>query len=138
MAQENATLARVVAASWCRAAAVGLLAASPALADQPAGGDTGAAIALEVEHAVTRILSIDGDPAFGEYLAGECVTCHQQSGEGASIPPIRGLPADYTVQALVEYKLGARDNNVMKLMAARLGDEEIAALAAYFASFDVD
>ena len=106
------------------------LAASPALADQPSTNDPEAVLALDVEHAVTRILSIEGDVAYGEYLAGECVTCHQQSGEGGNIPPIRGLPADYTVLALVEYKLGARDNSVMKLMTARLADEEIAAPAA--------
>lgn len=138
MALKHETLAGFAASLLRGAAVAGLVSATPALADQPADAESDAVIALEVEHAVTRILSIDGDPAFGEYLGGECVTCHQQSGEGSSIPPIRGLPADYTVQALVEYKLGARDNNVMKLMTARLGDEEIAALAAYFAGFDVD
>lgn len=95
-----------------------------------------AALMLEVEHVTTRILSLNGDAAYGEYLGAECVTCHQQSGGGNGIPPIRGLPVDYTVPALVEYKLGLRDNNVMRLMTARLGDEEIAALAAYFADDD--
>lgn len=95
-----------------------------------------AALALEVEHVVTRILAIDGDPAYGEYLGGECVTCHQASGASNGIPSIRGLPVDYTVQAMVEYKLGARDNPVMKLMTARLSDEEIAALAVYIADME--
>lgn len=94
---------------------------------------SGGALALEAEHTVTRILSLEGDPAYGEYLGGECVTCHRQSGGSSGIPPIRGLPADYTVQALVEYKLGIRENDVMKLMTARLADDEIASLAAYFA-----
>lgn len=94
---------------------------------------SGAALALEAEHTVTRILSLEGDPAYGEYLGGECVTCHRQAGGSSGIPPIRGLPADYTVQALVEYKLGIRENDVMKLMTARLADDEIASLAAHFA-----
>jgi cytochrome c553 len=92
-----------------------------------------AAILLEAEHQVTRILSVTGDPAFGAYLAGECATCHQSSGDVQGIPPIKGLPADYTVQALVEYRLGIRASEVMQLMAARLEDDEIAALAAHFA-----
>ena len=100
---------------------------APALADEEA------ARLLEAEQQVTRILSTSGDPAFGAYLGGECATCHQQSGSGSGIPPIAGLPADYTVQALVEYRLGIRTNEVMQLMAKRLADEEIAALAAYFA-----
>jgi cytochrome c len=91
-----------------------------------------ATVPPEVDSAVARILSIDGDAAYGEYLGGECVTCHQQSGDASSIPAIRGLPAAYTVQALVEYRLGLRSNEVMKLVSARLKDEEIAALAAYF------
>jgi cytochrome c len=87
---------------------------------------------------VTRVLSIDGDAAYGEYLGGECFTCHQQSGNAYGIPPIVGLPTDYAVQALVEYKLGVRSNDVMKLMTVRLSDEEIAALAAYFSAMETD
>ncbi|WP_210211830.1 c-type cytochrome [Aquibium carbonis] len=102
----------------------------------PANASDNAALALEVEHAVTRILALDGDPAYGEYLGGECVTCHQASGAASGIPPIHGLPVDYTVQAMVEYKLGTRTNPVMKLMTARLSDEEIAALAVYIADME--
>jgi cytochrome c len=96
------------------------------------------ALALEVEHAVTRILAIEGDPDYGAYLGGECVTCHQKSGHAGGVPPISGLPVDYTVGALVAYKLGARTNDVMKLMTARLGDEEIAALAVYIAGMGTE
>ena len=85
---------------------------------------------------VSEILSIDGDSAYGEYLGGECVTCHQISGAASGIPPIVGHPQEYTVEALVEYKLGIRANEVMKLMTAGLTNEEIAALAAYFASIE--
>lgn len=91
---------------------------------------------LEAEHLTTQILSLTGDTAYGEYLGGECVTCHQLSGASNGIPPIVGLPIDYTVQALVEYKLGIRTNDVMRLRAARLADDEIAALAAYFSQLE--
>lgn len=82
------------------------------------------------------IAAIAGDPAYGQYLGGECVTCHRQSGAAPGIPPIAGLPKDHFVLALVEYRAGARDNEVMVTTARRLSDEEIAALAAHFAAKD--
>jgi len=114
-------------------AAQGILAATvpgAANAEQASPGD--AAAAVDVERAVTRILSIDGDAAYGEYLGSECVTCHRLSGAGDGIPPIVGLRVDYFVQALVEYRVGIRANEVMRLRTARLADDEIAALATYF------
>lgn len=93
---------------------------------------------LEAEHLVTAILSEQADPDYGEYLGAECVTCHQRSGVSDGIPAIVGLPIDYAVQALVEYKLGIRTNDVMQLMTKRLANAEIAALAAYFAGLEAD
>ena len=79
-------------------------------------------------------LAIDGDAAYGEYLSGECVTCHRVSGGDSTIPSITGWPEGSFVHALYEYKLKLRDNPVMQTVTARLGDEELAALAAYFGS----
>jgi len=83
-----------------------------------------------------EILSIDGDPDYGEYLAGDCVTCHQPSGAAEGIPSIVGVPKDYFIRALVEYKTNVRTNEVMKIRVQNLGNEEIAHLAAYFASLE--
>jgi cytochrome c len=102
----------------------------------PSHADEAAERLLEAEHLTTQILSLNGDTAYGAYLGGECVTCHQLSGASNGIPPIVGLPIDYTVQALVEYRLGVRTNDVMRLRAARLADDEIAALAAYFSQLE--
>lgn len=87
----------------------------------------------EADAVVAAILALSGDRDYGAYLAGECVTCHRASG-GDGIPPIAGLPADYLVNAIVEYRVGLRDNEVMVSRAAALGDEEVAALAAHFAA----
>ena len=78
------------------------------------------------------ILAVQGDPEFGEYLAGECVTCHQASGEDAGIPSITGWPSDVFVTAMHAYRSKDRAHPVMQMIAAHLNDEEIAALAAYF------
>ena len=82
------------------------------------------------------VLQMEGDPEYGEYLAGECVTCHQASGHADGIPSIVGLPKDYFVTSLFEYVTNVRSNDVMKLRVANLSNEEIAALAAYFSSLE--
>ncbi len=83
-----------------------------------------------------EILAITGDPDYGAYLSGECTTCHQVDGGDEGIPSITGWePADF-VTALHAYKNKHRKHPVMQMMAARLSDEEIAALAAYFQNIE--
>ena len=77
---------------------------------------------------------LKGDRAFGEYLSGECVTCHQMSGGFDGIPPIVGWPAESFVEIMNEYRHKKRANPVMQTIAARLSDDELSALAAYFGS----
>lgn len=80
-----------------------------------------------------EILAIEGDPAYGEYLSGECIACHSATGADTGIPSITAWPADDFVTALHAYKEGAREHPVMQMVTGRLSPEEIAALAAYFA-----
>ncbi|THD84986.1 c-type cytochrome [Aliigemmobacter aestuarii] len=80
------------------------------------------------------ILSIKGDPEYGEYLSSECVTCHQPDGTDQGIPAITMWPEEDFVIAMHAYKRKFRPHPVMQMMASRLSDEEIAALAAYFAT----
>ncbi|MEH6521770.1 c-type cytochrome [Sulfitobacter sp.] len=78
------------------------------------------------------ILALEGDPEYGEYLASECKTCHQASGANDGIPGISGWTTEDFVVAMHAYKKKLRPHPVMQMMAARLSDEEIAALAAHF------
>ena len=71
--------------------------------------------------------------AYGEYLSGECLTCHRLDESAGQIPAIFGWPEDKFVEILAMYKHGARENAAMRNVAASLGDEEMAALARYFA-----
>lgn len=82
------------------------------------------------------ILAIQGDPDYGEYLSGECVTCHQVDGADEGIPSITGWAEEDFVTALHAYRAKHRANPAMQLVAARLSDEEIAGLAAFFAQID--
>jgi len=89
--------------------------------------------AVALDHSVAaEILAIVGDPAYGEYLSGECTSCHQASGAGDGIPSITHWPTEDFVTVMHAYKDGVRPHPVMQMMAARLSNEEIAALAAYF------
>jgi len=73
------------------------------------------------------------DPALGAYLSSECVACHLASGvRVGGIPAIVGWPQEQFVAVMKAYRDGHRDNPVMHNVAARLTDEEIAALAAHF------
>lgn len=78
------------------------------------------------------ILALKGDPEYGEYLANECLTCHQSDGSAEGIPSITRWDTEDFVVAMHAYKRKLRPHPVMQMMAGRLNDEEIAALAAYF------
>lgn len=78
------------------------------------------------------ILALKGDPEYGEYLSNECLTCHQPDGTAEGIPSITQWPEEDFVVAMHAYKRKLRPHPVMQMMANRLSNEEIAALAAYF------
>jgi cytochrome c553 len=67
--------------------------------------------------------------------AQTCIACHGADGVGITpdYPTLAGQHADYIEQALKAYRKGARQNAVMNGMAAQLKDEDIRALAEYFA-----
>jgi cytochrome c len=93
------------------------------------------AVLLAPSDEVLQILRIAGDAYYGEYLSSECTSCHRPQG-GDDIPSIAGLePLDF-IDGLVAYRSGERQHQVMQTITARLGDEEIAALAAYFEAAD--
>ncbi|WP_417669754.1 c-type cytochrome [Roseibium sp.] len=81
-------------------------------------------------------MAMVGDVAYGEYLSTECVTCHQVSGRADGIPSIIGWPKNAFIRALFEYKSNVRSHQVMQNMTVNLGNEEIAALAAFFGSIE--
>ena len=82
------------------------------------------------------IIAIKGDPEWGEYLSSECTTCHKVDGADEGIPSITQWPEEDFVIAMHAYKQKLRPHPVMQMMAGRLSDEEIAALAAYFKTLE--
>jgi cytochrome c553 len=72
--------------------------------------------------------------ALGRHLAQECTSCHRADGADNGIPSLPGHDADYLVRTLSMYKSGERKNPAMVSVAQSLDDEQIRALALYWAS----
>lgn len=76
-----------------------------------------------------------GDVQAGKTKAAGCVGCHGANGQG--VPPnpkVVGMSEDQFVQAMKDYKSGKRNNAIMKALSVPLSDQDIANLAAYYAS----
>ncbi len=116
---------------------VNLIAYLRRFSDDPSNIPEADPTATPTDHAVDpEILALEGDPEYGEYLSSECTTCHQAAGGDDGIPSIVLWPEEDFVIAMHAYKNKTRDNPVMQMMAGRLNAEEIAALAAYFATLE--
>jgi cytochrome c553 len=79
-------------------------------------------------------LAADADR--GRELAGTCRVCHGLDGVGTNptVPNIGGQSAMYLVKALQDFRDGRRENEQMTIMAEGLSDQDIADLAAWYAS----
>ncbi len=105
--------------------------------DDPANIPEADPTAIGTDHDLDpAILAIQGDTEYGEYLSSDCTTCHQADGGDDGIPSIVYWPEADFVIAMHAYKNKQRSHPVMQMMAGRLNNEEIAALAAYFASLE--
>jgi len=78
------------------------------------------------------------DPDAGKKKAAEvCGACHGPEGNKPSDPTqpvLAGQHYDYLVRALTDYKIGKRNNPIMKGFASQLSKKEIEDVAAWFSS----
>lgn len=78
-----------------------------------------------------------GDAKAGEQKAQACQACHGADGNktiDGTYPKLAGQYADYLAKALTDYKTGARKNAIMAGFATPLSAQDIADLAAFYAS----
>ncbi|NWA74336.1 cytochrome c [Serratia proteamaculans] len=80
-----------------------------------------------------------GDAAAGKGKSASCMACHGAEGKVSMpmYPNLAGQNAMYLEHALQAYKKGERNGGqaeVMKAYVSALSDEDIADLAAYYAS----
>ena len=93
-------------------------------------------LAFSSAHADAELLKkiAKADVGYGEYLAGECVTCHKKKGATSGIPVIAGINAKTFVKKINGYRNKTLKNKVMQMIARRLDEEQTLSLAAYFSS----
>jgi cytochrome c553 len=81
-----------------------------------------------------------GDAAAGKQKAAAmCRVCHGLDGIAKlpDAPNLAGQQELYLVRSLTAYKTGERKNPQMSVVAPTLGEEDIANLAAYYASIKI-
>lgn len=80
------------------------------------------------------------DAKVGRQKAQACVVCHGALGiaQAPNTPNLAGQPALYVEAQLRAYRSGARKNEVMAVIAKPLTDDDIAHLAAWFASIKIE
>jgi len=83
--------------------------------------------------ALTNSASAAPDIELGRYLSTECITCHRGGTARSAIPNIYGLAENAFIEVIKAYRDKRLNNAAMQNIAGRLKDEEIEALAAYFA-----
>lgn len=77
------------------------------------------------------------DALYLRSLAATCANCHGTDGaaaSGASMPRLAGLQAGFISEQLKAFRDGKREATVMHQLAKGYTDEQIAALAAFFAA----
>ena len=91
---------------------------------------------LFVAAALSVAAPVCAQDAQGRNLAASCAICHGTDGRSPSrdLVPIAGLPRDYIVKQLVDFRDGKRPASVMHQIARGYTDPQIDALAAWFAA----
>ena len=79
-----------------------------------------------------------GDPAAGKKkVEAVCAACHGIDGNKPSAPDqpvLAGQYKDYLMQALTDYKIGRRQNPIMKGFADQLSKKDIEDVAEWFST----
>jgi len=93
------------------------------------------AMACLVMGAVAPVMAA-GDVSAGKAKAAVCAACHGADGNSPSdmFPKLAGQGEAYLIKQLQDFKSGERENAVMAPMVSGLSEDDMANLAAYFAS----
>src|SRR5690554_6758634 len=77
-----------------------------------------------------------GNVSDGKAKSAVCAACHGVDGNSPAdmYPKLAGQHANYLYKQLFEFKSGKRENAIMAPMVAALTEEDMADLAAYYAS----
>ncbi len=82
------------------------------------------------------VAGAEGNAEAGKAKAGTCMACHGVDGNSANPewPKLAGQHEGYTIAQLMAFQNGKRKNALMSPMAAGLSEQDMADLAAWYAS----
>jgi cytochrome c553 len=93
------------------------------------------ATVIAASFAIVGAAQAAGNAEAGKAKSATCVGCHGATGQGvAPNPAIASKPEAQLVQALKDYKSGAKPNPVKRGITAALSDQDMEDLAAYYSS----
>ena len=83
-----------------------------------------------------KLRSGSGNPEAGREKSLLCQGCHGMYGKSSEplIPSLAGQYGNYIAKQLRNYQAGTRSHQIMNAMAATVNDQDLADIAAYFAS----
>ena len=72
----------------------------------------------------------------GRNLAAGCAICHGTEGRPVTkdLAPLAGMPKEYIVKQLADFRDGKRPSTVMQQIARGYTEQQIEAMAAWFAA----
>ena len=99
-------------------------------------GGTAAAALLCALAAIVPGGAAGADAEAGRQKAQLCMACHGENGNSAqtAFPSLAGMPGQFIVSALYQFREGKRVNAIMSPMAANLTNADLNDLAAYFSA----
>jgi cytochrome c553 len=97
--------------------------------------DANTSVDMESDESI-QLRTGEGDPAEGEAKAQLCQGCHGEKGNSTEtlIPKLAGQYSNYIAKELRNYQAGVRTHQIMNAMSATVSDDDLADIAAYFAS----
>src|SRR5262252_2201284 len=85
--------------------------------------------------AASNALAQQPDPNLGRNLAAACASCHGTNGVSrAGMPALAGRDPGELTRLMQNFRSGKRPATVMQQIARGYTDEQVAAIAAYFAA----
>jgi len=99
---------------------------------------------MKIQHALTAaaLVALSGlaqaqvDPLHVRSWAASCAACHGTNGHAQpGMTALAGVPKEVTIQKMMDYKAGrVPAATIMHQLAKGYSDEQIAAIAGYFAA----
>lgn len=99
---------------------------------------------MKIQHALTAaaLIAMSGlvqaqvDPLQARSWAASCAACHGTNGNAQSgMATLAGIPKEVTIKKMLDYKEGRMAGaTIMHQLAKGYSDEQIAAIAGYFAA----